>query len=203
MKKKVAIFFSKNKLCFNYDLWDQNGNNLLLITGLSGSGKTFFAKNLGHALQCDIISFDALRFYNEASIISKKYVDKFSETCRSVKKHIENNWNFKNGKFDLEEDKKFTEYCKLFYMFLLNFAREQQIKLIIEGIQFFTRIPFYLTNEAPKIVLLTSSLQSFIRKIKRDKNNARKLLKDFELFYMYHVKQRNILNKYISYFEVK
>lgn len=46
---KIRLFKDEPPLCFNLEKWGINNIPILLVTGLSGSGKTTFAKK--YALQ--------------------------------------------------------------------------------------------------------------------------------------------------------
>ena len=74
---KIRLFKDEPPLCFNLEKWGINNIPILLVTGLSGSGKTTFAKKyaLQHKAVC--ISFDVLKFYPQSSIESQQILNLF------------------------------------------------------------------------------------------------------------------------------
>ena len=77
---KIRLFKDEPPLCFNLEKWGINNIPILLVTGLSGSGKTTFAKKyaLQHKAVC--ISFDVLKFYAHGCNMNVFNIKPFFET---------------------------------------------------------------------------------------------------------------------------
>ena len=67
---KIRLFKDEPPLCFNLEKWGINNIPILLVTGLSGSGKNAFAKKyaLQHKAVC--ISFDVFKILS--AILNRK-----------------------------------------------------------------------------------------------------------------------------------
>jgi adenylate kinase family enzyme len=82
-----SIIFNKKDLYYKFDEWVNGKNNMLLITGISRSGKTTLGKKLAKKYNCgyasmDDIDKDITKKYDD---IRKKYDDpKQSELARNM-----------------------------------------------------------------------------------------------------------------------
>lgn len=202
---KVQLFRNNPPLYYNLEKWNITHLPLLLITGLSGSGKTTFAQKFAMQHHAICISFDVLKYYAEASKQSQKFLDLFLEKHPEIKKKISIQWS-KTDNIN-SNDILFNYYCNLFYDFLVEYSLQNKKKIVLEGIQMFVRLHPSKSVEMPVIIIRSSSMNSFFNKFKRDYYTQR-LLKSsrFQLFknvindiYMYYIKQRKLLNIYIDY----
>ena len=90
---KIRLFKDEPPLCFNLEKWGINNIPILLVTGLSGSGKTTFAKKyaLQHKAVC--ISFDVLKFYPQSSIESQQILNLFLKQYPDIQQFIDIQWS--------------------------------------------------------------------------------------------------------------
>lgn len=150
------------------------------------------------------MSFDVLKFYFEAPRQSQEILDLFVEKHPQIKEYIRIHW----AKTDKEysNDFLFNYYCNLFFDFLIEYGKKTHQKIVLEGIQLFVRLHPSCSIGLPLIIIGSSSFQSFVNKIHRNYKeghlpiNILSLIKYlFQDTYIYHLKQRMLLNRYIVY----
>lgn len=194
-KNRIGFFISKPPLRINYDKWELGDNKILLVTGLVGSGKTTLGSKYAELYGGNLISFDALKFYNSANEYSKKEIDEFVALYPEIIPLIKSNW------FETDDSNKndllYKNYCILFYEHIIEKYKNSQYPIIIEGIQLFVRIPLSKLDNTSLYILRTSAFKSCIRYIKRDHIKRLNLSVINQLF-TYHIKQTNILNNKIK-----
>lgn len=197
--KKDKIKFTKSTGDFYHNLskWNCSTNPLLYVTGLSGSGKTTLILTLQKKYKTCCISLDALRFYNSSPKESQAIVDSFVEIHPEIVDKIMCEWN--SSKNFWKNEKTFTHYVRLFNNYLFEYATQNKMSIIIEGIQPFVRLPMkYLINK-PRIIKGTSSIQSFLNALNRDKPISTK--EKIFRFIRYSVIQFFRLNLYLLYWQ--
>ena len=204
---KIRFIKPLKPLYYNLEKWSETCIPLLLITGLSGSGKTTLAKELATKYDADFISFDVLKFYFKASIQSQQLLNLFLKQYPQIPKLIEIQWSKTDKKYSI--DILFNYYCNLFYDFLLEYSKKNKKKIILEGIQFFSRMHPSKSIGMPIVIIRNSGFCSFLNKVNRDyKTNhltvkglsfIKQIIKDL---YIYHIKQKKLLNKYIIYLSI-
>ncbi len=200
----MRIHLLKNECNTYYKLasWNLSTHPLILVIGLSGSGKTTFAKKYAIMSNITFVSFDVLKFYDEAPRESQEILDMFLKTCPEIKKLIKIHWK-KTDKANTN-DKLYTYYCNVFFDFLISYGRQTHKIIILEGIQIFVRLQPEKTMGMPLIVIGSSSLRSNVNKFKRDyieNRNTFNLFNYIKQVFQYHINQCFCINKYISYYE--
>lgn len=167
------IFLESNDLVHNLDNWKkQKGNNILFVTGLSGSGKTTIAKEISESRSADIISLDDFR--NNSSRSSIDIVVEFKKKYPNTKKHFANKWN---------DNVLFEEWFPIFFDFVINYCKNKSKNLfVIEGIQIYLmgyEQRYY--KDKPVIVKRVTPQECVNRQEKRGSkkiNNINRLNKD-------------------------
>lgn len=183
------------------DLWNQNTAPLLYVTGLSGSGKTTFCAKLANHFGCQFISLDALRFYDSASLESRRAVDEFLCIHPNIVTAVETQWPRQS--FLRSNERNYAKYTRLFVQFLYDRAIREQKRYVVEGIQLFVRLPKKTLLNQPKIILGTGGLECFYRATKRTYSKIQPLLFPhlIQRFMRYCVIQLIRLNCYEAYWE--
>lgn len=177
-----------------------NYSGLILLTGLVGAGKTFSAKNFAQQYHALPISFDVLKFYENSSSISRDVFEEFSHIYPNVKAHLLAQWRDCNDK---DEDAIYEEFCKLFLNFLHTKAKTTNSIILLEGIQIFARLRFIDIQPYPCIILTTPAIVC-MRNLKRRERSLAIKYKHFKLlrkYYIYHVRQRRMLNRLIAIYQ--
>lgn len=171
--RKIAsseLRVTKDELIYKFNKWSKtNGNNILFITGLSGSGKSTRAKELENKYNAVHIELDA---YEHARKHFCKYVDEFMDINPKYKKLSESNWKNTKGE-DLIDD--FYDGAVLYFNWLIEKIRKNYNQLyVIEGIQLFNWGEEIESNiiRQPLIIKLTKPEDCDKRIISRDVNNT-------------------------------
>lgn len=199
---KIRRFKSKNDLEFNLKDFP-NTKNILLITGLSGSGKSYLANQLKEKYNATSFQPEWLKHSKHITEECKYILDTFIEKYPHIKPYVENKWN--NTKSE-DENELFKEYINKFFLHFLEKKDPTKI-YIVEGLQLFTLMDYEIIKDYPIIIKRTSSIRSLKNRIKRDyqkrKNETLKVkikwffrvLKESKL---YQFKHRRKLNKFIN-----
>lgn len=199
--RRVQLFRSIPNSYHNMNVWNQNTVPLLYVTGLSGSGKTTICAELANQYGCPYISLDALRFYDSASIESRRAVDEFLCIHPNIATAVKTQWP-RQG-FLLSNERDYAKYTQLFVQFLHDRAMREQKRYIVEGIQLFVRLPKETLLNQPKIILGTGGLECFYRATKRTYPKIQPLLfpQLIQRFMRYCIIQMIRLNCYEVYWE--
>lgn len=148
------------------DMWKKDSDhNILFITGLSGSGKSTYARQLANEENATIIELDIFQCYDKfknagtrKNDISMKMVSEFLEDNPEMV-----DIDFSNIKLESFGD-SFTKYFK----WLLNKLHKSNERYIIEGIHIMLFIPYSDIKGEPIICIGTSMIKSFWRMWKRE-----------------------------------
>lgn len=204
---KIKIFRNIKNINFNYKDFPSN-YNFLLVTGLSGSGKSTEAEILAKNYNAKVITLDGLsEIYKSKKIndATKDLIYKFIGLNPKIKDELKDNfWHQQK----LNNFKKYKYWNNLFFEFLIeNISKEKQ-NFIIEGTQIFMTVEPNKIKKCPIIIMGTSDIKSFFRRIKRqiNKNDLKhpfskglkhltKLVKDSKRLHYIDYKK---LNEFIS-----
>ena len=199
---KIKIFRSIKDIEFDTEMGQLNGN-ILLVTGLSGSGKSWLAKELGGRYNAEIFQPEWLIHTKHAEGEGKVMLENFLCEHKEIRSFAENKWN--NCKVE-DENELLKKYLNLFFNYFLE-KRDKEKFYIVEGLQIFTLIDFNLLKGFPLIIKGTSSFDSLRNRIKRDMGKRKslnffkktkyffKILKQSRLYQFKHRKKLNIFIK--------
>ena len=204
-----GYFVSTDNLEFNVDKWSSIGDhNILYITGISGSGKTTLAKNMCKKYKAEYIELDKFTL----GIV--KGLDRWFENISNgtyevhplIKEYFSSLDNFKsNGSWSKPDPNH--EHDK-FLKWLVEKIKGNGTLYIVEGAQFFMKLadidPNIIKGE-PLIVVGTSAMKSWIRRIKRDTQNDETirrfiyhLKKDIPMLFKYYFSNEKDLKEFIK-----
>ncbi len=204
--KKVNLFFSKKDLIFDFEKFSKNKQNLLIITGMVGSGKSSTAHVLSNKYNATVIIQDWLAwsdYYNseESKLFLNLFIKKYPETENYFKT---NTWRKKD---EISSDKK-QFYKNKFNKLVFSYAKNNPNELFIfEGSNIFKDINPKILKNYPIIIKRTSSLKSLIRRYKRDFTEEHKINLTHKIKYTnmvlkqskcFHINDRVLLNKFID-----
>ena len=177
--------FSKDNLEFNIQKFGKE-NNILFITGLSGSGKSTIIKKYAEKYNAENLEFDAI-----TSTLKAKYRNKLDKINRSkinpiILEYLDN--EDPEG-FPNFEDPRFNTECVKFLDWLENRVAGDDNLYILEGMQIF----LYFNPERfigkPMIIMGTSMVKSMYRSTKRYYNKHSDDIKDCFVFFIKTLKR--------------
>ncbi len=199
---QIKILKNTQDIQFNQDV----ESNILLVTGLSGSGKSYLSSKLASDSGASIFQPEWLIHYKHTSPEFKPLLDEFINKYSDIKPLVENKWNNESNE---DKNELLKKYINLLVEYFIT-KTEQSKKYIIEGLQLFTLIDFNLIKNYPIIIKGTSSINSLKNRIKRD-YQKRKTLSFWQKFKwfnkvlkqssLYQFKHRKILNAFIKQYK--
>lgn len=173
------ILFSNDDLYYNIDKFENGDSNVLLVTGLSGSGKSTIGKQLSNKYKAEYIELDLLdiasNFVTEKNINAIKSGEPIMYEFLMKNKIIFDKLINK----DVSDDEMLDIMEKYIRYILLYAKNHKNKKFVIDGIQIFDCDALSDTLvKYPIIIKGTSSITSFIRKVKRDKWEIKDIIKN-------------------------
>ena len=199
MKKRVRVFKNISDITFN-----KINSNIFFVTGLSGSGKSYFAREYASNNNYEVFQLEWLIHYKHCSELFKTFLDTFIDKYH-LKEYVDNKWN--NEKIE-DNNKELRKYINLLLKEFMDTYKDNNY--IVEGIQLFTLIDYNLISDYYIVIKGTSSVNSLKNRIKRDYQKRKdykfidkvkwfiKVIKQSKLYQFNHRKK---LNKFISYLQ--
>ena len=177
--------FSKDNLEFNIKKFGKE-NNILFITGLSGSGKSTIIKQYAEKYNAENLEFDAI-----TSTLKAKYRNRLDKINRSkinpiILEYLDN--EDPEG-FPNFEDPKFNTECVKFLDWLENRVAGDGKLYILEGMQIFLCFNPERFIGKPMIIMGTSMVKSMYRSTKRYYNKHSDDIKDCFVFFIKTLKR--------------
>lgn len=168
-----GLLFKSNDIYYNIEDFESGKSNLLFITGHSGGGKTTLAYELGEKYNAEVFQIDWACNYNDlgthpsdnryglARYIKDKGILRLKDTLKT----------------NDDREKYAYIFTKLFDTIFEFTSKYPNRKFIVEGVQFWNSSIWndkrIKNSSQPFIILGTSALTSYIRKLKRDGDNIR------------------------------
>ena len=168
---------NKDDIYKDFDKFESGKSNILLVTGLTGSGKSTIASQMASKYKAELIELDCADPHSNICTqgwdVIKKAGEVFYDFFQSHKKYYD---AINSGKMTDDEITdmifKFIDYCFSWC------KKRKNEKFIIEGIQIYE---YYKYNNKsisyPIIVKGTSITTSFLRKIKREEWDFKNIIK--------------------------
>ena len=195
-----SLLISKKHLEYKVEDWKNGKENVLLITGLSGGGKSTMAKTFQDKynavnVELDLFEHNRLLFtLNGHSVRSEKTL---RDGDKIIRDYFNSTYGGKVNWNDVPDEEFYSEFMK-FFKYLLKYANSNKSKkFVFEGIQIAGIVSANLEgsvlNNLPCIVIGTSVFTSMKRRIKRDKNSGDSMLEHpFKLLKWYLKRNKNI-----------
>lgn len=199
---KLKLFKNTKDKYYNFNNFPIN-SKILLITGLSGSGKSYLARELANKYDAIIFQVEWLKHSKHISEEYKYVLDTFLDKHPEIIGLVKNKWN--NTKSE-DNNELFKKYINLFLLHFLE-VKEENKNYIIEGLQLFTLIDFDLIKHYPLIIKGTSSYNSLKNRLRRDyqKRKCESFVTKFKFVnrvlkesFLYQLKHKKTLNKFIE-----
>lgn len=173
------IIIDKDDIVLNMNKWKrEKDHNILLITGLSGSGKTSTSYEIANSKKAEVFQLDWLDSLDNITDYPKDAPN------YGLKEYIKDNSSIKELNWgDDNYEKIIIDTFKL----IKKFANLNTDKLfIIEGFQIYNKFnKSYITADTPIIVKGTSAVVSMLRRINRDGKSMHDCLIRDKLFSNY------------------
>lgn len=186
MKEKIRIFKNVSDLSIV-----GNEKNILFITGLSGSGKSYLSKLIAEEKNIAIFQVEWLIHYKHCSDSFKDFLDSFIMKY-NIREYVDNKWNNAKNEDDNEELKKYINL--LLKEFLYTY--KDKGSYIIEGLQLFTIIDYNLIKDYPILIKGTSSINSLKNRIKRDYEKRKEYSFKNKLIWFFRVLKQSKLYQF-------
>ena len=182
---KEGYVFSKDNLEFNIKKFGKE-NNILFITGLSGSGKSTIIKQYAEKYNAENLEFDAI-----TSTLKAKYHNRLDKINRSKINPIILEYLDKEDPegFPNFEDPRFNTECVKFLDWLENRVTGDGKLYILEGMQIFLCFNPERFIGKPMIIMGTSMVKSMYRSTKRYYNKHSDDIKDCFIFFIKTLKR--------------
>lgn len=195
-----SLLISQNHLEYKVEEWKNNKKNVLLITGLSGAGKSTMAKSLQkkfNAINIELDLFEHNRLLFSLNGHYERPEHTLDDGDKIIRDYFNSTYNGKVNWNDKSDEEFYSEFMK-FFNYLLKYAESNSNrKFIFEGIQIAGIVSLNLDdmilNEIPCIVIGTSVATSMKRRIQRDKDSGDNMLQHpFQLLKWYLKRNKNV-----------
>lgn len=188
--------FNKNDNVYNFDDWDSGKSNILLITGLSGSGKTTMAFTLAKEYDAIVIQLDHLQCYERFRDNNYKMN---SEDIKLVDKFLKSHKEYETSEFNSITLDSFKSVFDIFFPWLLKtLEKDKKHRYIVEGIHILLFTKYSDIKKYPLICINTPTYKSMIRHWIRDRFTLAELAKyginDIRLFKDWEGKYQDFYN---------
>ena len=188
-----GYIINKKDLYIDFDKFINGEENICIITGLSGGGKSTLCNKLckehgAYCIELDLFENPTMDIDN--SVKRADYIfDEYFTNHPGLKEKIINN-DLNNNDLSIELNN--------FISYVINECkRHPRDKFIIEGLQIFADISPDIIKGLPIIFVNTSMIQSMIRKYKRD-NVKYKLLNLFKWYMEDESKYRSFKKEFVE-----
>ena len=170
-----SIIFTSKDIVRNLDDFENGKSNILLITGLSGSGKTTMAGEMADEYGAIKLSLDYFQNYhnieNDIHYADIKKDRKNNPMMRYIDKYVSQNKELKSkshefSDIDLVSFKSYFE--PFFYWLLKELEKDKDNVYVVEGIDIMLCIPYNKIKKYPLICVETSAIKSLVRHWIRD-----------------------------------
>lgn len=169
----LPILFSDNDIIYNGNEFRSKKVNVLLITGMSGGGKTTLAYKLSKSTKAHVIQLDWFSIWEqykenpdeflEAGAFSEELDKYLSRTYKDL-----DDYKRKIGLVDKNNKRYYAEMLKMVEYFIK--ISNPSNRYIFEGVQvpIITLLNTSILNDTATVLVNTSVFTSFLRRLNRD-----------------------------------
>lgn len=181
-----SLIFSKDRLELNLSNWAPGKNNILYVTGLSGSGKTTYSEELEKAGEGVVFELDGIFLCYDSS-------------NRGIIKRLEREDD--DYKYHTPKSKVTRKQFKRWINSVIRYMHEDpETKYIVEGVQIY-EYPGPLVDLAhdPVVIIGTSILKSIYRRIKRaESSDRRNQLRELRHMVRYYLDEHKMFTHFVK-----
>ncbi len=177
------ILFGSKDLYINFK---DNNSKIIIVTGISGSGKSVLSLELSKKYKYEIISFDIIFNYDigrEKTKLEEEILFEFKNKYPTYMKY----------------DKE--KICNMFFDFCKDYISNKNINIIFDGAQFLRRVDFDKIKDLRIVLKRTSLLLSLFRRNKRNtdyiKKNDFSFVRKIKEYHWLHVYNRKNIFRWI------
>lgn len=136
-----------------YINFDKDEGRMIIVTGLSGSGKSYTASLLSDKYNYLLLSFDVIFGYSEEREITafeKEIVERF------------------RSEYKIEELSSKKQVCKYFFGFVKRYIEKEDLRIVFEGSYFLDKVDVLDFADQRIVVKRTSLILGMVRRLKRN-----------------------------------
>lgn len=168
-----GVLVDEPTVAYNYDKWESGESNIMLITGLSGSGKTSLARGVAEQDNAIMVSLDMFQCYtrfkeNNIKHPSIEYVEKYLKANPKAKK-----LDF----YDIRLEGFGEAFVPYFNWLMKYLSKDKKNRYVVEGIHILLFVKYSDIKKYPIICMGTSMSKSLIRRWVRDQFSISDLAK--------------------------
>lgn len=202
-KKKLTLVKKVPDLYLNFE---NNNYNMIIVTGITGSGKSYTVEKLAKKYQLPIVSFDFIYGYekdrvpNELESILLKLFYKQYPQYKDAKK-LTNSRKINESMIKEIDDR--------FFDLVLNYIRKNNIKIIFDGACFCNDVKYEKFKKQRIVVKRTSFLVTLYQRTKRCVQRSKGMKHRFIIFLrdikytVFHLNEWwYVINEFLSLIEV-
>ena len=156
-----GFFLSTDHEVINFDKWGKGPHNILFLTGMSGGGKTTITEKLAEEYKVEMFEIDGIDYHYDAS--ESKIIDQIEKEMPEYAEIVRTQRIDSGHAYHIDNDL----YVRIFNKAIEIMHRNYNKLYIVEGIQIYALASEGLLEE-PLIIMGTSTVTSFLRRLKRD-----------------------------------
>lgn len=160
-RNNLLIFKSQEDLYLNFE---NNNYDMIIVTGISGSGKSHTSNMLSKRYQLPIVSFDYIYGYEKDRNPNNLEVNILASFYKQHPQYTKISEEIRLGKKD---ELNVKDIDNLFFDFVLEYIKAEKLQIIFDGSYFLTSIDCEKFKNQRIVVKRTSLIKSMYQRTKR------------------------------------
>ena len=160
-RNNLSIFKSQEDLYINFD---KNNYRMIIVTGISGSGKSYTSNILSKEYQFPIISFDHIYGYEKDRVPNDLEIEILTSFYQQYPQYIGISEEIKLGR---KKELDIKDIDNTFFDFVLEYIEKNKLQIIFDGSYFLTSIAYDKFKNQRIVVKRTSLTNSLHQRTKR------------------------------------